>query len=574
VRSREYLDEVQRHLRTVEGCTAIIYDQTCAAEKRRRRKRGIMEDPKKRVFINPLVCEGCGDCSVQSNCISVEPLETEFGRKRQINQSSCNKDFSCVNGFCPSFVTIEGGDVKKAALPKLPDAPLPDPAVLPLGEVYNIAITGVGGTGVLTIGAIIGMAAHLEGKAAMIQDFSGLAQKGGAVLSHVRLARQPGMVASAQIVTGEADLLIAADTVVAAAKDSIALYGLGRTRAVLNTHLAPVSNFVFNRDFDFRERDVIGTIEKFMETPSHRLDFGALAEAVCGDTIATNIMMLGYASQKGLLPVGQAALLRAIELNAVSVNANKLAFAWGRRFAQYPQEADAVLKAAHPQAPAPKTLEELVQHRAEFLTAYQDKPWADRYRALVARAEAAEARLGEQRSFTEAVARFGFKLMAYKDEYEVARLYVDGDFERRIRETFEGDYKLNFHLAPPVFQGELLPNGRPRKRRFGPWMMPAFRVLAKLKRLRGTAFDPFGRSAERRTERRIIAEYEAMVSEIAERLTSGNHDLAVALARIPDMIRGFGPVKEAAVQKAEAEKAALLAKFRAPAPEPLRQAAE
>ncbi len=313
----------------------------------------------------------------------------------------------------------------------------------------------------------------------MIQDFSGLAQKGGAVLSHVRLAPRPGMVASAQIITGEADLLIAADTVVAAGKDSVALFNLERTRAVLNTHLAPVSNFVFNRDFDFRERDVIDTIDKNMDARPHRLDFGALAEAVCGDAIATNIMMLGYASQMGLLPVGTAALLRAIELNAVSVNANKLAFGWGRRFAAYPQEAEKILKAAHPHAPAPKTLEELVAHRADFLTAYQDKAWADRYRALVAKAEAAEAKLGAGRELTEAVARYGFKLMAYKDEYEVARLYTDGDFERRIRETFEGDYKLNFHLAPPVMKGELLPNGRPAKRRFGPWMMPAFRVLAK-----------------------------------------------------------------------------------------------
>ncbi len=574
VRSREYLDEVQRHLREVEGCTAIIYDQTCAAEKRRRRKRGSLVDPQKRVFINPLVCEGCGDCSVQSNCISIEPLETEFGRKRQINQSSCNKDYSCVNGFCPSFVTVEGGALKKGALPPLSSEALPEPALAPLDDVYNIAITGVGGTGVLTIGAIIGMAAHLEGKAAMIQDFSGLAQKGGAVLSHVRLAPRPGMVASAQIVTGEADVLIAADTVVAASKDSVALFGMDRTRAVLNTHLVPVSNFVFNRDFDFRQNDVITTITNAMDAPAHRLDFGKLAEAVCGDAIATNIMMLGYASQKGLLPVGPAALLRAIELNAVSVNANKLAFGWGRRFAQYPQEAEQILKGTHPEATQAQDLDEIIARRVEFLTAYQDAAYAQRYRALVDKAIAAEARLGKPRELSEAVARNAFKLMAYKDEYEVARLYTDGDFARRIADTFEGDFKLKFHLAPPVLKGEPLPNGRPRKREFGPWMMPAFRVLAKLKRLRGTAFDPFGRSAERRMERALIADYEALVESFAQTLTTANHGVALELARLPDAIRGFGPVKEAAVKKAAARKAELLAAYSQPAKAKLAVAAE
>ncbi len=564
VRGREYLDEVQRQLREVEGCTAIIYDQTCAAEKRRRRKRGTMVDPDKRVFINPLVCEGCGDCSVQSNCIAVEPLETEFGRKRQINQSACNKDFSCVNGFCPSFVTVEGGKLRKGSLPALSSEALPEPDVVRLDDVYNVAITGVGGTGVLTIGAIIGMAAHLDGKAAMIQDFSGLAQKGGAVLSHVRLAPKPEMVASAQIVTGEADVLIAADTVVAASKDGVVLYGKDRTRAVLNTHLSPVSNFVFNRDFDFREHDVIDTIAKAMDAKPHQLDFGRLAEAVCGDTIATNIMMLGYASQMGLLPVSAASLLKAIELNGVSIAANRLAFGWGRRFAVHPGEAAQILEALHPSAKEAQTLEEIVARRSEFLTAYQDAKWAQRYRDLVAKAEAADAALGKRRELSNAVARNFFKLMAYKDEYEVARLYTDGDFEKRIRETFDGDFKLKFHLAPPVLKGETLPNGRPRKKQFGPWMMPAFRVLAKLKFLRGTALDPFGRTAERRMERRLIDDYEKMVGEIAGALGEANYAHAVALARLPDVIRGYGPVKEAAVKKAEAEKADLIARFRNP----------
>jgi indolepyruvate ferredoxin oxidoreductase len=565
IRSRDYLDEVQRHLREVEGCTAIIYDQTCAAEKRRRRKRGTMADPDKRVFINPLVCEGCGDCSVQSNCISIEPLETEFGRKRQINQSSCNKDFSCLSGFCPSFVSVNGGELRKRALPELSGESLPRPEIVPLDRVCNIAITGVGGTGVLTIGAIIGMAAYLEGKAAMIQDISGLAQKGGAVLSHVRLSERPDLVASPQIVTGEADVLLAADTVVAASAGSVALYEEGRTRAVLNTHLSPVSRFVFDRDFDFREREVVKTIAESVAGDPDQLDFGALAEAVCGDSIATNIMMVGFASQRGLLPVSPEALERAIELNGVAVAANKRAFAWGRRFALDRGEAEKILSALRPSPKEPETLDELIDRRADFLAGYHNRGYADRYRQFVERVSAAEEKLGRKRDLTNAVARYYFKLLAYKDEYEVARLFTDGDFEKRIRDTFSGDFKLSFHLAPPVFKGEILPNGRPRKREFGPWMMRAFRLLAAMKGLRGTAFDPFGYSAERRMERRLIAEYEATMKEILAGLNANNHRFAVALARLPDDIRGYGPVKEKSVAAAQEKKAELLAQFTKPA---------
>jgi len=564
IRHRDYLDEVQRHLRDVPGATAIIYDQTCAAEKRRRRKRGTMVDPDRRVVINPLVCEGCGDCSVQSNCVSIEPLETEFGRKRQINQSSCNKDFSCLKGFCPSFVTVEGAKPKRRPLPAISDERLPEPAVLELTRPYNIAITGVGGTGVLTIGAIIGMAAHLEGKAGLIQDFSGLAQKGGAVLSHVRLAAEPGAVASAQIPSGEADLLMAADTVVAASKDGVSLMSPDRTRAVLNTHLSPVSGFVFNRDFDFQEKDVLDTIARGSNGEPERVDFGRFAEIVCGDAIAANIMMVGYACQKGLLPVGEASLLRAIELNGVSVKQNKLAFEWGRRLAARPAEAAAILADVHGGEGEPQTLEQIVERRAQFLTGYQDAAYARRYRDMVGKVEAAEAALGRKRELTNAVARYYFKLLAYKDEYEVARLYTDGSFAEQLKDTFDGELKLTFHLAAPIFNSEILPNGRPRKREFGGWMLRAFRLLARFKRLRGTAFDPFGRTAERRMERRLIADYEAMLTEILASLNADNHPFAVALAKLPDAIRGFGPVKEAAVIKADKERADLLAKFRSP----------
>jgi len=576
-RHRDYLEEVQLHLREVEGCTAIIYDQTCAAEKRRRRKRGTLVDPDRRVFINPLVCEGCGDCSVQSNCISIEPLETEFGRKRQINQSTCNKDFSCLKGFCPSFVTIEGATLKRRALPKHSGAELPEPATVALDDVFNVAITGVGGTGVLTIGAIIGMAAHLEGKAALIQDFSGLAQKGGAVLSHVRFSAKPGEIASPQIPSGEADVLLAADTVVAAGKEGVAVSNAARTHAVLNTHLAPVSGFIFNRDFDFHEAEIVETIAKNAKGVPEKVDFGQIAEIVCGDAIATNIMMVGYACQNGLLPVGVDSLLRAVEMNGVAVEANKRAFDWGRRLAAHPAEVHALVAAILGVAREPDTLEQLVEKRAAFLADYQNADWAKRYRDLVASVETAEAKLGRKRDLTNAVTRYYFKLMSYKDEYEVARLFTNGDFEKRLRETFDGKLKLGFHLAPPFLNTGTLPNGRPRKREFGRWMMLAYRLLARMKRLRGTAFDPFARSAERRMERALIADYEQTIGEILAGLTQDNHSAAVALASLPDEIRGFGPVKEAAAARAEKRKAQLLAEFRNPTPpktERRRKAAE
>jgi len=574
IRHRDHIEEVQKHLRTVKGCTAIIYDQTCAAELRRRRKRGLAEDPDKRAFINPLVCEGCGDCSVQSNCISVEPLETEWGRKRKINQSSCNKDFSCVEGFCPSFVTIEGGTLKKPALPALDASDLPAPTVLSLDDIYNVAITGVGGTGVLTIGAILGMAAHLEGNAALMLDMAGLAQKGGAVLSHVRLAKDPKLVTAPQIVTGEAGLLLAADTVVASAQSSIALFSPENTRAVLNTHLSPVSNFIFDRDFDFREVGVVDTIKEHAKPEVEQVDFTKLAETVCGDAIATNIMMVGYASQKGLLPISPDAIERAIELNAVAVKANKLAFAWGRKFAADPKEAADLLKKSQPVSDEPDTLEELINKRADFLTDYQNAEYANTYREFVTKVETAESKLGKKRDLTNAVARSLFKLMSYKDEYEVARLYTNGEFEKQIADTFEGDFKTSYHLAPPIIGFGKKPNGRPRKRAFGPWMMIVFRQLAKLKGLRGGTFDVFGYTNERKMERGLIEDYRSMINDILPKLSEQNKPFANALARLPDDIRGFGPVKEASVKKAKESKADLMAQFMKPASKKSSKSAE
>lgn len=560
-RHREHIEEVQKHLRTVKGCTAIIYDQTCAAELRRRRKRGLANDPDKRAFINPLVCEGCGDCSVQSNCISIEPKETEWGRKRQINQSACNKDFSCVEGFCPSFVTIHGGTLKKPELPQLDSSSLPSPEAPKLDDVYNVAITGVGGTGVLTIGAILGMAAHLEDKAAIILDVAGLAQKGGAVLSHVRLAPTPDLVTAPQIVTGEADLLLAADTVVAAAQDSVAIFSPENTRAVVNTHLSPVSNFIFDRDFDFREVGVVDTIKKHVKDDIHQVDFTKLAETVCGDAIATNIMMIGYAVQQGLLPLSVQSIERAIELNAVAVEANKRAFNWGRRFAAFPTEVTEMLGKALAETTEPDTLETIIDKRADFLTDYQNADYAEVYRDFVSQVETAEAKLGKKRELTNAVARNLFKLMSYKDEYEVARLYTNGDFEKQIAETFEGDFKLNYHLAPPIISFGKKPDGRPRKRAFGQWMLPAFRQLAKLKGLRGTALDVFGYGKDRKLERKLIEDYKKEVLGLLDNLREDNLHFATAIARLPQDIRGFGPVKEASIVEANKKREDLTAQY-------------
>ena len=564
IQHRDYLEDVQKHLRDVPGCTAIIYDQTCATEKRRRRKRGLMEDPAKWAFINPLVCEGCGDCSDQSNCMSIEPLETDFGRKRQVNQSSCNKDYSCVDGFCPSFVTVHGGQLKKPQTLSMADSNLP---ALPtaktkkLDGVYNIAITGVGGTGVLTIGAILGMAAHIEDQAAIILDMAGLAQKGGAVLSHVRLAPSTDLISSPQIVTGEADLLLAADGVVAAAQSSIALCSNENTNAIINTHLSPVSSFIFDRDFDFREKTVVDTITNNARDNATQLDFTKLAELISGNTIATNIMMIGYAAQKGLLPISVEAIERAIEINGIVVEANKFAFTQGRRFAAFPKEAQAILAKANPVSDEPDNLETVITKRVEYLGQYQDAALGTRYRQLVKWVEKNEAGLGADLDLTNAVARNYFKLLTYKDEYEVARLYTNGDFEARIAEQFEGDYKIKYHLAPPILGGKILPNGRPKKRAFGGWALGLFKILAKMKGLRGGAFDVFGYNSERKIERRLIVEYEEMLEIILSSLNAGNHKTAVQLAMLADSIRGFGMVKHAAIEKADKKKIRLLDKF-------------
>jgi indolepyruvate ferredoxin oxidoreductase len=577
---RDELDAVQKKLRQVKGASAIVFVQTCAAEKRRRRKRGTMEDPQRRVLINPAVCEGCGDCSVQSNCISVEPLETELGRKRTINQSTCNKDYSCLKGFCPSFVTVDGGKLRRRAPADLGNiGDLPEPATRPsLDRPYNVAVGGVGGTGVLTIGALLGMAAHIEGKASMILDMSGLAQKGGAVLSHVRLSEHTADVTCSRIVTGTADLVIAADEVVAAAKETMTLCESSRTFGVINSHVIPTADFILNRDFNFQSRKVNHVLETALRKDSSFFDFTKPAEILLGDSIATNMMMMGFAYQKGMLPLSAKAIEQAIEVNGVAIKMNTQAFQLGRLAAADPARLAAMMK-GQDDTVAPKTqdemsLDEIIAHRSALLTDYQNEKLAEHYHNLVTQVRNAAATGGFDDTLPRAVAISYAKLLAYKDEYEVARLYTDGRFEKQIRDQFDGDFKLSFNLAPPLLGGAKDALGRPRKRAFGAWMMPVFRLLAKMRRLRGTPFDIFGHSADRKLERDLIAGYEKDVAHVLSVLSPLTLDTAVEILSLPDRVRGYGPVKEKSVADAKARYAQLAADLANPPPAPRQIAAE
>ncbi len=548
VHHRDELDRVQREFREIAGVTAILYDQTCATEKRRRRKRGTMVDPAVRVLINDLVCEGCGDCSVQSNCLSVEPLETEFGRKRTINQSTCNKDTSCLKGFCPSFVTVEGGELKrkakKEAGPSPYDGPeLPEPLLPPTAEAYGIVVAGVGGTGVITIGQLLGMAAHIEGKGIVTQDAAGLAQKGGATWSHVLIADHQDAIRTTRVSMAAADLIIGCDPIVTGGKETVLRMRPGRTHVALNGHSTPTAAFVKNAAWENPSDACATEIGKAVGLENlAAFNADGLASKVMGDSIYTNPLMLGYAWQKGWVPLARESLLRAIELNGVAVDNNKAAFEWGRRAAHDPQ---AIAALAGPGAQViefkkRETLESIVARRVEFLTAYQNAAYAARYRELVEQVRAAEP-LGKA-TLSETVARSLFRLMAYKDEYEVARLHADTGFREKVAAQFEGDFQIHYHLAPPLIakhndKGELV------KQKFGPSTFYLFKLLARLKGLRGSALDIFGRSEERRTERALIAEYRQTVQELLAGLQPGNHALAVEIAGLPDKIRGYGHVK-------------------------------
>jgi len=564
---RERLDEIQREFREVQGCSIIVYDQTCAAEKRRRRKIGKFPDPAKRVVINEAVCEGCGDCGVKSNCVSVVPLETEFGRKRTIDQSNCNKDFSCVNGFCPSFVTVEGGALKKPAkVGEVEFGALPEPTIALLDKPYKILATGIGGTGVLTVGQVLGMAAFLEGKGLTILDMSGLAQKNGSVMSHIRIANTQADLHATRVAAGEADLVLGCDVLTTTAEDSLAKMAVGVTKAVINSAVVMPANFTRNADMKFplgsMEREIIDSCGP---DSAWFLDATKIATRLMGDSIATNLFVLGYAWQKGLVPLLEATILRAIEINGAAVAMNKNAFLWGRRAAV---DLKRVEEIATPKLAAPasmklsESLDEMITRRVAFLTDYQDASYAKTYSDFVSFVRQAEtAKLPGKTTLTEAVARYYFKLLAVKDEYEVARLHSNGDFEKRIAGQFEGDYTLNFHLAPPLFAKKDSVTGELKKRQYGPWMMKAFRFLASRKGLRGSALDIFKNTDERRMEQQLKVDYRRLIEEVVAKLAPHNHTLAVQLASIPEDIRGYGHVKERHVKAAKANEAKFKSEF-------------
>ncbi|MBO0758893.1 MAG: 2-oxoacid:acceptor oxidoreductase family protein, partial [Bradyrhizobiaceae bacterium] len=506
------------------------------------------------------VCEGCGDCSDQSNCISVTPVETEFGRKRRIDQSSCNKDFSCFNGFCPSFVTVYGGTPRKLGEMSGPaGGVVPAPRSPSLDQPYGIVITGIGGTGIITLGALLGMAAHLEGKGCTVLDVTGLAQKNGAVVSYVRLAPRPEDLHAVRVAAGGADLLLGCDVVVAASPNALSRVQAGVTKAVINSHIQPTAAFLFNPDIDFESPAMLHAI-KTAAGDADVIDGTGLATALMGDSIATNLFMLGYAFQKGLVPLSFEAIEQAIVLNGVAVEANKRTFAWGRVAAHDRAQIETLVKPARQADAAPA--ETLVERRAAVLTEYQNALYAQRYRETVAAIAAAEStRARGCTGLAEAAARNLFKLMAYKDEYEVARLYTDGAFHAKLRQQFEGELRLQFHLAPPILAARD-GTGASRKRAFGSWMFYAFKLLARLRRLRGTAFDIFGYTRERRMERQLIIDYEAIMRELATALSPDNHALAIEIASLPEQIRGFGHIKQRNLERVKAREAELLAMLR------------
>ncbi|HJV79989.1 indolepyruvate ferredoxin oxidoreductase family protein [Noviherbaspirillum sp.] len=577
IHHRDELDRIQLQLRGTTGTTVLVYDQTCATEKRRRRKRGTYPDPARRAFINDAVCEGCGDCTVQSNCVSVEPLSTPVGTKRKINQSSCNKDFSCVKGFCPSFVTAEGAVVKRpasaAGKSALPDfTGLPQPSLPDLDNGYRVIVTGIGGTGVVTIGALLGMAAHIEGKQVTVLDITGLAQKGGAVLSHVQFANRPGVVYATRVATGSAALVIGCDSIVSASDEVLSRVQYDVTRAVINSANTPTAEFMKNPMWAFPGAQTEQAVRDNIGSQCEFIDANAKAVALLGDAIYTNPLLLGFAWQKGWLPIGEASILQAMELNAVSVEKNQLAFGYGRYLAEHGANALDPAGGATNTVPVvlhmPESLDKVVSHRSALLAAYQDEAYANRYRNAVETIKAAERSLSiksRQLPLTKAVATNLAKLMAYKDEYEVARLYCEPAFLDKLRAQFDGepgkDYRLTFHLAPPLLSRRD-EDGHLIKRPFGSWMLPMFRLLSKLRPLRGTPLDIFGYTQERKAERQLIAQYFALVEELATTLTEHNFDMALKLASLPDQIRGFGHVKERNMAQVLTQREALLAAYR------------
>lgn len=562
---RDNFNKIQKNLRELDGTTVIIYEQTCATEKRRRRKRGMLEDPDKRVFINAGVCEGCGDCGVQSNCLAVVPKETRFGRKRAIDQNACNKDFSCLKGFCPSFVTVSGASLHKSpsgpGQVSFPELAIPQiPAVL---ATYNILLAGVGGMGVLTVGSIIGMAGHIENKGVTVLTQTGLAQKFGAVSCHVRIAQNQNDIHGVRVPEGRGQLMLGADMVVSSAQASLSCLDSETAVAVVNNHDSPTADFTSDPDAPFPEKtmeSVIGTAANEV----HFFDASALGSALLGDAMAGNMILLGFAWQKGLVPLNGNAIEQAIRLNGVAIDANLAAFLWGRRLAEYPEKVTKIAGLGSmgraEQTADSDDLDSVIAHRVEQLTKYQDRAYARRYQALVNKVRDAEAKIdaGGERALSKNVARYYHKLLAYKDEYEVARLYTDGEFAQALKQQFDGDYKLRFHLAPPLLSKRDPDTGHLVKREFGPWMMTAFRVLAKFKFLRGSAFDVFARTEERQLERALITDYEQQIDHLLSVLSVDKLELATEIAGLPYFIRGFGHVKEKNITTVQRRAVALM----------------
>jgi len=570
---RDEINVIQKELREIEGTTALIYDQTCAAEKRRRRKRGKFPDPAKRLLINDLVCEGCGDCGLKSNCVSLQPLETELGRKRTIDQSSCNKDYSCVKGFCPSFVTVLGGSLRKPA--RAGDVgglflALPEPELPSLDAgVYSVLVTGMGGTGVVTIGAILGMAAHLQGLGCGILDMAGLAQKGGSVWSHLRFGKSPEAIKTVRIADGGANLVLGCDMIVAGNSKTLAAARKGRTHMVVNTQETMPGEFSRKADMQYPrgslQRNIVETVGA---ESAHFVEGGRIATALLGDSIAANMFMLGVAYQRGLIPVSAEAIEQAIELNGAQQHMNRDAFLWGRRTVVDPSAVEQIVSTLQPTQDTSlspvviEDLDEAIAWRKRFLTDYQNEAYAAQYADYVDHVRSIEHRSFPGRSdLTRAVAKYYFKLMAIKDEYEVARLYTEAGFLQRVERQFEGDFKLVFNLAPPIVSKRDPATGEPRKHEFGQWVIPAFRLLAKLRFLRGTAFDVFGRTQERRMDRALIAQYESnlelALSAIASMRDAGHYEVAVKLAQLPESIRGYGHVRARSIEAARQEEKRL-----------------
>jgi indolepyruvate ferredoxin oxidoreductase len=573
VRHRKELELVQKEMQQVKGVSALIYDQTCAAEKRRRRKRNQFPNPPKRVFINQDVCEGCGDCNKKSNCVSVQPLDTEFGRKRKIDQSNCNKDFSCLDGFCPSFVTIHGGGPRKgeasspaAELDSI-FAALPVPAGLPLLEPYNVLITGIGGTGVLTVGALLGMAAHIDHKACSVMDITGMAQKGGSVVTHLRFGATKDSLFATRLWEQSANLLIGCDLVVSTSQATLDLVRSESARIVVNSDVVPTAQFQANQAIDLSQGKLLDILAlRVSKDRLTAIPATSTAVRVLGDSIGTNVFMLGFALQKGLLPLSVASVEQAIRLNGVAVADNLHALSWGRLAAHDESRVKALMSEESggqaQEAPAPQTLDEIIAHRIRHLTAYQNAGYAKQYSDFVDKVRAAErSQVPGSTDLTQAVAWNLSKLMSYKDEYEVGRLYTDGNFQRRLKQQFAGGYKLEFNLSPPIFNPKDKVTGKPRKVAFGPWIFSGFKALARLKGLRGTAFDIFGYTAERKSERQSIVDYKKLIEGLLPVLNAQNHALIVRIAGLADTIRGYGYVKDENKRKYDEELKTLLASF-------------